>query len=168
MEPVFEWSTRARPDRCIVELYDSDAYTDDDAALAASESQTVAGNGSHLYIRSLQPDIRVIVILRLWSAPQDPPVNVEETRPVVLASLTGELVINQFTLGPAGTVQLPQPGIYEGHASWTDRRATADYYERILEDAEGWEGEQFSQAWQDCPTRETYTFDLWLTEGAPR
>jgi hypothetical protein len=160
---ITEYSIHARPDRRIVEVYDADAYLGDDEALAVSRSQVAAGNGYHLYLHSLQPDIDVHVTIRVWDTPQEPPKNAEGTTPVSLESETGTLVINQFTLGPAGEMTLPHPGVYEGHAWWDGRQATADYYNQCghRRATEQWDSRQLRQAWRQCPVQERYVLDLW-------
>ncbi|WP_436994743.1 NucA/NucB deoxyribonuclease domain-containing protein [Streptomyces sp. enrichment culture] len=160
---ITEYSTHARPDRRIVEVYDADAYLGGDEALAASRSRVAAGNGYHLYLHSLQPDIDVHVAIRVWDAPQEPPKGAEGTVPVSLESETGTLVINQFTLGPAGEMPLPRPGVYEGHAWWDGRQATADYYNQCghRRAIEQWDSRQLRQAWRQCPVQERYVLDLW-------
>ncbi|MFD5971449.1 hypothetical protein ACFWGR_35430 [Streptomyces sp. NPDC060311] len=163
MPLITEYTVRARPDRRVVEVYDADAYLGDGDVLTASRSQVVAGNGYHLYLRSLQPDIPVQITIRIWDHPQPHPAGCEGSVPVTLESETGELVVNQFTLGPAGGTQLPRPGVYEGHASWTGRQATADYYDQCIAQgaAERWTPDRIGQAWAACPTVESYVLDLW-------
>ncbi|GAA4681770.1 hypothetical protein GCM10023347_40850 [Streptomyces chumphonensis] len=163
MRLVSEYTVRARPDRGVIEVYDADAFLGDDEALKLSRSRVVAGNGYHLYLRSLQPDIPVRVTVRLWDGPRPSPAACEGSTPVTLESATGELVVNRFTLGPAGGMRLPRPGVYEGHASWTGRRATADHYNRCLAQgaAEHWSPDRIGRAWADCPVVESYVLDLW-------
>ncbi|GAA3122902.1 hypothetical protein GCM10020254_82510 [Streptomyces goshikiensis] len=72
MSLITEYSITARPDRRIVEVYDADAYLGDDEALQQSRTQVVAGNGYHLYLHSLQPDIEVQVTIRVWDTPRSP------------------------------------------------------------------------------------------------
>ncbi|UXX97353.1 hypothetical protein N7U49_46885 [Streptomyces sp. AD2-2] len=69
MALLAEYRCKATPGRRVVEIYDADAYLSDDAAMAAARTQVVAGNGYHLYIQSLQPDIDVEVAIRLWDSP---------------------------------------------------------------------------------------------------
>ncbi|MGW9032637.1 hypothetical protein ACWGQ5_53635, partial [Streptomyces sp. NPDC055722] len=69
MALLAEHNVTATPGRRVVEIYDADAYLGDEAALDAAEQQVVAGNGYHLYILSLQPDIPVQVTLRIWDTP---------------------------------------------------------------------------------------------------
>ncbi|MEV6763855.1 hypothetical protein AB0N16_25110 [Streptomyces sp. NPDC051105] len=130
MALLAEYSCKATPARRVVEVYDADAYLSDDEAMAAAHRQVVAGNGYHLYIRSLQPDIGVEVTIRVWDTPPAPPADVEGQVPVSIESETGILVVNQLEYGPAGEMTLPRPGVYEGHAWWEGRQATADYYEK--------------------------------------
>ncbi|MDX3643488.1 hypothetical protein [Streptomyces sp. MB09-02B] len=112
MALITEYHTTASPNYSLVEVYDSDAYLDDDDAANRSRTEVVAGNGYHLYLRSLQPDIRVKVAIRIWDSPQEPPGESEGIATVTLESETGVLVINQITMGPAGEMTLPQPGVY--------------------------------------------------------
>ncbi|MEV4191997.1 hypothetical protein [Streptomyces toxytricini] len=164
MPLIAEYGTMAQPDRGIVEVYDSDAYLGDDEALQQSRTQVVAGNGYHLYLHSLQSDIEVQVTIRVWDTPQKPPEEAEGTVPVSLESETGQLVVNQLTYGPAGMMDLPRPGVYDGHAAWSGRKATAAYYNTCLQRAadEQWDAEQIGAAWKQCSTAEQYTLDLWL------
>ncbi|MEK2479524.1 hypothetical protein [Streptomyces noursei] len=161
MALLAEYTVTAEPDRCLVEVYDSDAYLQDSAALAASREQVVAGNGYHLYLHSLQPAIAVDVIIRIWDEPQTPPAHCEGSTLVVVESTTACLVINQLTFGPAGTMELPRPGVYEGIAWWTGRHATLDYYNHtLLELAEHPDPEVLGHAWRNNPTPERYVLDL--------
>ncbi|MEU9005374.1 hypothetical protein [Streptomyces sp. NPDC048551] len=164
MSLITEYSTKARPDRRIVEVYDADAYLSDSEALQRSRTQVIAGNGYHLYLHSLQPDIEVQVTIRVWDTPQKLPENAEGTVPVSLESETGQLVVNQLTFGPAGMMDLPRPGVYDGHAAWSGREATAAYYNACLQRAvnEQWDAEQIGAAWKQCSTGEQYTLDLWF------
>lgn len=50
MSLLTEYSTDVRPDRRLVEVYDSDAYLGSDEALERSRTQVVAGDGYHLYL----------------------------------------------------------------------------------------------------------------------
>ncbi|WP_432011296.1 hypothetical protein [Streptomyces cucumeris] len=145
----------------MVEVYDADAYLGDDAALKASERQVVAGNGYHLYLRSLQADIQVTVTIRIWPSEQQPPAEADGTTAVTLESETGLLVIRQPTYGPAGEMELPEPGVYEGYAWWTGRESTGAYYnDALARIGEDWTIEQIGQGWDDCPFEEIYTLDL--------
>ncbi|MGW5249864.1 hypothetical protein ACWEQN_40010 [Streptomyces sp. NPDC004129] len=164
MALLAEYSCKATPGRRVVEVYDADAYLGDDDAMKAARTQVVAGNGYHLYLRSLQPDIDVDVTIRIWDTPPTPPADAEGHIDIGIESETGILVINQLSLGPAGEMPLPRPGVYEGHAWWTNRQATADYYNATLaqlpEDSpDGW----LTQAWNDCPVTERYVLDLAYT-----
>ncbi|MER7151070.1 hypothetical protein [Streptomyces lydicus] len=161
MALLAEHTFNARPAHGLVEVYDADAYPDDSAAAEASREQVVAGNGYHLYLHSLQPDIAIDVTIRIWDQAQAPPKHSEGSTPVIIESATACLVINQLTLGPAGTMDLPRPGIYEGHAWWTGRNSTRDYYDRTL--AKHTEPESLKRAWQNNPTPERYNLDLHLT-----
>ncbi|MFD6879821.1 MULTISPECIES: hypothetical protein [unclassified Streptomyces] len=170
MPLIAEYSTNARPDRGIVEVYDSDAYPGDEEALARSRTQVVAGNGYHLYLHSLQPDIEVEVTIRIWDSPQKTPEDSEGTVPLSLESETGQLVVNQLTFGPAGVMDLPRPGVYEGHASWSGRQAAAAYYNTCLQRSveEEWSSEQIGAAWKQSPDTERYILDLWfIRESEP-
>ncbi|WP_063755778.1 MULTISPECIES: hypothetical protein [unclassified Streptomyces] len=168
MPLITEYSTTARPDRGIVEVYDSDAYLGDDEALQQSMAQVVAGNGCHLYLHSRQPDIDVQVTIRVWDTAQQPPADAEGTVPVSLESETAQLVVNQLTFGPAGMMDLPRPGVYEGHAAWSGRDATAAYYDTCLRRAvdEQWGAERIGAAWKQCSTAEQYTLDLWFVRDS--
>jgi hypothetical protein len=73
MTLLAEYNVSATPGRCIVEVYDADAFLGDEAALDAAEVQVVAGNGYHLYLLSLQTDIDVQVTIRIWDTPPPPP-----------------------------------------------------------------------------------------------
>ncbi|MEU9862526.1 hypothetical protein AB0D99_16805 [Streptomyces sp. NPDC047971] len=161
MRPIAEFAVSARPDRGFVEVYDADAILGDDEAFRAARDHVVAGDGYHLYLYSLQPDIRVRVAIRLWESAPPPPADAEGHTPVTLDSETGILVIGQLALGPAGTMDLPQPGLYEGTAWWVGRRATSDYYDQTLRQLAGDASpELLTQAWAQCPTREQYVLDL--------
>ncbi|MFD9722571.1 hypothetical protein [Streptomyces sp. NPDC059072] len=164
MPLIAEYSTMAQPDRGIVEVYDSDAYLGDDDALMESRTRVVAGNGYHLYLHSLQPDIEVRVTLRIWDTPQQPPAQAEGSTAVSLESETGLLVVNQLPYGPAGEMNLPRPGVYEGHAAWTGRTATAAYHATTIRRAaeEQWSPERIGESWGQCPAAEQYTIDLWF------
>ena len=169
MALLAEYSVSATPGRCTVEVYDADAYLGDEAALKAAEQQVVAGNGYHLYLLSLQPDIDVTVTIRIWDNPPTPPADTEGHTPVTLESATGILVVNQLTFGPAGEMPLPRPGVYEGHAWWTGRQAAADYYATFFDqDADDWPLEQIRQFWDQCPAGERYVLDLaYIREPEP-
>ncbi|MEW5630065.1 hypothetical protein AB1388_26390 [Streptomyces hydrogenans] len=164
MSLITECSISARPDRRLVEVYDSDAYLGSDEAYYRSRVQVVAGDGYHLYLQCSQPDIAVQVIIRVWDTPQKPPEDAEGTVPVSLESETGRLVINQLSFGPAGEMLLPRPGVYDGYASWSGREATAAYYNACIQRAaaEQWDAEQIGAAWRQCPIPEQYTLDLWF------
>ncbi|MGW5611520.1 hypothetical protein ACWEWI_36770 [Streptomyces sp. NPDC003753] len=129
----------------------------------------VAGNGYHLYLRSLQPDIDVDVTIRIWDAPPAPPADAEGHIDIGIESETGILVINQLSLGPAGEMPLPRPGVYQGHAWWINRQAAADYYNTTLaqltdDSPDGW----LTQAWNNCPVTERYVLDLaYIREPEP-
>ncbi|MEV3967154.1 hypothetical protein AB0K68_03250 [Streptomyces sp. NPDC050698] len=156
-----EYNVTATPGRCVVEVYDADAYLGDEAALDAAETQVVAGNGYHLYLLSLQPDMNVQVTIRIWNTPPTPPAGAEGHTNVSLESETGILVVGQLDRGPADEVTLPRPGVYEGHAWWQGRQAAADYYgttlDQITDDSPE---DQLAEAWNNCPVTERYVLDL--------
>ncbi|MFJ5271785.1 hypothetical protein [Streptomyces sp. NPDC088358] len=161
MTLLTEYNVNATPGRCIVEVYDSDAFLGDEAALDAAEVQVVAGNGYHLYLLSLQADIEVQVTIRIWDAPPVPPADAEGHVAIDLESETGTLVVGQLDRGPAGEISLPRPGVYEGHAWWENRQATADYYWTTLDrPADDAAGDPLVQAWKSCPVTERYVLDL--------
>ncbi|MEU5309039.1 hypothetical protein [Streptomyces sp. NPDC021562] len=164
MALLAEYSVTASPDRRVVEVYDADAYLGDQAAMAAAEVQVVAGNGYHLYLLSRQPDIDVKVTVRVWDTPPEPPADAEGHTPVSIESETGILVVNQLTLGPAGQMTLPRPGVYEGYAWWSGREAASAYYDEILKSmTDDWSLEQIQHAWSQCPADERYVLDLAFT-----
>jgi hypothetical protein len=168
MQPVAEYSVTARPDRCIVEVYGADACLGDEQALKAAEQHVVAGNGYHVYLLSLQPDIPVRVTIRLWDGtPPAPPADAEGQVAVTLESETGILVVNQLTFGPAGEVVLPQPGVYTGHAWWAGRQPAKAHYDQILHRiTDDWAPGQITEAWAESPIKERYVLDLGYT-GPP-
>ncbi|MEU5094506.1 hypothetical protein [Streptomyces sp. NPDC020996] len=156
-----EHSVTARPDRRVVEVYDADAYLGDEAAMEAAEVQVVAGNGYHLYLLSLQSDIDVRVAIRIWDTVPKPPADAEGHTPLSIESATGVLVVSQLTMGPAGEVTLPRPGVYEGYAWWSGREAASAYYDATLDSiADDWTPEQIRAAWDQCPADERYVLDL--------
>ncbi|UQW99164.1 hypothetical protein [Streptomyces sp. RerS4] len=162
MPLLVQTTTLARPSYRLVEVYDSEAYLTDDDAIAAAERNVVGGNGYHLYMLSLQPDLKVEVTIRVWDDPQPSPVDVEGFTSVSLESETGVLVVGQFALGPAGEMSLPRPGVYEGRVSWSGRVAAARYYERALREIEGdWSTTRIRQLWDGNPHPEQYILDLW-------
>ncbi|GAA0437954.1 hypothetical protein [Streptomyces luteireticuli] len=163
---IIEYRVAARPDRRIVEVYDADAFTTDSTAIEAASQHVVGNNGYHLYLHSLQPDIKVQVVIRIWDTRQEPPTGTEGTVPVTLESETGTLVVSQFTFGPAGEMTLPRPGVYEGHVSWTGRTATAAHYAEVLgQISNDWTTEQIGHAWEQNPVPEQYTLDLWFVRA---
>ncbi|MFI1954268.1 hypothetical protein ACH437_20830 [Streptomyces xinghaiensis] len=167
MALVTEYSVATTPDRRMVEVYDADAYLGDTAAMDAAEVEVVAGNGYHLYLYSLQPDIAVQVTIRVWdSPPPEPPANAEGHTTVSLESDTGMLVVNRLGFGPAGQMTLPRPGVYEGHAWWTGRRAMAAFYASTLRRLD--DDPDALEAWKNAPVTERYVFDLaWEREPEP-
>jgi hypothetical protein len=169
MALLAEYSCKATPARRVVEVYDADAYLGDDDAMAAARRQVVAGNGYHLYIRSLQPDIDVEVAIRVWDTPPAPPAHAEGQVPVSIESETGILVVNQLEFGPAGEMTLPRPGVYEGHGWWENRQATADYYESSLDHpTDDTFEDHLTQAWNNCPVTERYVLDMaYIREPEP-
>jgi hypothetical protein len=120
---------------------------------------TPPGNDPDLH--SLQPDRTVEVAIRIRDTPRPPPEHAEGTVPVTLESPTGILVAP--VPGPYASVTLPRPGLYQGHASWTGRRATADYYDQRIQRgaAQQWDADRIGQAWQRCSTQERYALHLW-------
>ncbi|MGV9242547.1 hypothetical protein [Streptomyces sp. NPDC003710] len=129
--------------------------------MAAARRQVVAGNGYHLYIRSLQPDIDVEVTIRVWDTSPAPPADAEGQIPVSIESETAILVVNQLEYGPAGEMTLPRPGAYEGHAWWEGRQATADHYESSLDHPmDDTFEDHLTRAWNNCPVTERYVLDL--------
>ncbi|MET9393315.1 hypothetical protein ABZY20_23420 [Streptomyces sp. NPDC006624] len=164
MALLAEYRCKATPARRVVEVYDADAYLSDDDAMAAARIQVVAGNGYHLYLRSLQPDIDVEVTIRVWDDPPTPPADAEGQVPVSIESETGILVVNQLEYGPADEITLPRPGVYEGHAWWQNRQAAADYYDTTLDQFTNDSPEdQLTEAWDNCPVTERYVLDLAYT-----
>ncbi|MFE9170471.1 hypothetical protein ACFYNZ_13250 [Streptomyces kebangsaanensis] len=169
MALLAECRCKAAPARRVVEVYDADAYLSDDDAMAVARRQVVAGNGYHLYLLSLQPDIDVEVAIRVWDIAPDPPADAEGHVSVSLESETGILVVNQLEYGPAGEMTLPRPGVYEGHAWWENRQATAEYYARTLDHPTGDTFEDhLTQAWNNPPVTERYVLDLaYIREPKP-
>ncbi|MFJ6518634.1 hypothetical protein ACIQJ4_10325 [Streptomyces filamentosus] len=164
MSLITEYSVRVRPDRRLVEVYDSDAYLGSDEAYHRSRTQVVAGDGYHLYLQCGRPDSAVQVIIRVWATPRRPPEDAEGTVPVCLESETARLVISQPTFGPAGEMVLPRPGVYEGYAAWSGRQAAADSYDSCLQRGaeERWGAERIEAAWKQRPMLEQYVLDLWF------
>ncbi|MEU4878727.1 hypothetical protein [Streptomyces sp. NPDC021608] len=161
MALLAEYNISATPGRCIVEVYDADAFLGDEAALDAAEVQVVAGNGYHLYLLSLQTDIDVQLTIRIWDTPPSPPADAEGHVAIDLESETGTLVIGQLDRGPADEITLPRPGVYQGHAWWENRQATADYYWSTLNSpADDAFEDHLTQAWKNCPVIERYVLDL--------
>ncbi|MFF3907242.1 hypothetical protein ACFYZJ_14880 [Streptomyces sp. NPDC001848] len=75
--------------------------------------------------------------------------------------MTGVLVVNQLTLGPAGEMSLPRPGVYEGYAWWAGREAASAYYDEVLRSInDDWFPERIGHAWSQCPADERYVLDL--------
>ncbi|MFF4214567.1 hypothetical protein ACFYZE_35595 [Streptomyces sp. NPDC001796] len=169
MTLLAEHNVTATPGRRVLEVYDADAYLGDEAALDAAQVQVVAGNGYHLYLLSLQPDIPVQITIRIWDTPPTPPADAEGHTAISLESETGILVIGQLDRGPADEITLPRPGVYEGHAWWTNRQAAADYYNtnpaQLPDDSpDGW----LTEAWNNCPVTERYVLDLaYIREPEP-
>ena len=161
MTLLAEHNVTAIPGRRVLEVYDADACLGDEAALDAAEIQVVAGNGYHLYLLSLQPDMRVRMTIRIWDTPPAPPAEAEGHIDVSLESETGILVIGQLDRGPAAEITLPRPGVYEGHAWWQGRRAAADYYNTTLGRlTDGSPEGRLTEAWDNCPVAERYVLDL--------
>lgn len=110
---------------------------------------------------SLQPDIDVEVVIRVWDVPPTPPADAEGHVPVSIESETGILVVNQLEYGPAGDMTLPRPGVYEGHAWWENRQAAADYHATTLDHPTDDTFEaHLAQAWSNSPVTERYVLDL--------
>ncbi|WFB09228.1 hypothetical protein LRS74_20945 [Streptomyces sp. LX-29] len=166
MALITEYRTPATPDYGAVEIADANTGITDDDALKTARSQVVAGGSQHLYLYSLQREIDVEVVIRIWDAPQPCPADAEGVVSVTLRSDAGALEINQFTYGPAGEMTLPRPGVYEGRASWNGRQETADYcdmcHERSVE--EEWDLPRLRQARRQCPVQEQYVIDLWFRD----
>ncbi|MDX2699253.1 hypothetical protein [Streptomyces ipomoeae] len=165
-----EHNVTATPGRCVLEVYDADAYLGDEEALDAANRQVVAGNGYHLYLLSLQPDMDVQVTIRIWDTPPAPPAEAEGHVAITIESETGTLVIGQLDRGPAGDdVTLPRPGVYEGHAWWENRQAAADYYDTTLDQLTDDSSDgQLLEAWNNCPVTERYVLDLaYIREPEP-
>ncbi|GHH87231.1 hypothetical protein [Streptomyces capitiformicae] len=165
-----EHNVTATPGRRVLEVYDADAYLVDDAALDAAHAQVVAGNGYHLYLLSLQPDMGVQVTIRIWDTAPPPPADAEGHVPVSIESETGTLVIGQLDRGPADDdVTLPRPGVYEGHAWWINRQAAYDYYWATLDQLTDDSPEDYlTEAWNNCPVTERYVLDLaYIREPEP-
>ncbi|WP_432054191.1 hypothetical protein [Streptomyces sp. bgisy022] len=161
MALLAEYRCKATPARRVVEVHDADAYLSDDEAMAAARTQVVAGNGYHLYLLSLQPDIDVEVAIRVWDVAPDPPAEAEGHVPVRIESDTGALVVNRLEYGPAGEMTLPRPGVYAGHAWWENRQATADYYATTLgHPTDDTFEDHLTQAWNSPPVTERYVLDL--------
>ena len=161
MALLAEYGCKATPGRRVVEIYDADAYLSDDDAMAAARTQVVAGNGYHLYIQSLQPDIDVEVAILLWDSPPSPPADAEGSVPVSIESKTAILVVNQLEYGPAGEMPLPRSGVYTGHAWWENRQVTGDYYQTTLDHpTDDTFEDHLTQAWTNPPVTERYVLDL--------
>ncbi|NEB00132.1 hypothetical protein [Streptomyces sp. SID13726] len=161
MALLAEHNVTATPGRRVVEVYDADAYLGDEAALDAAEVQVVAGNGYHLYLLSLQPDMKVQVTIRIWDTPPGAPTECEGQVDISLESETGTLVIGQLDRGPAAEITLPRPGVYEGHAWWINRQAAADYYDTTLDQlTDASPDDWLTEAWSNCPVTERYVLDL--------
>ncbi|MFE2884502.1 hypothetical protein [Streptomyces sp. NPDC059272] len=161
MALLAEYRCKATPGRRVVEIYDADAYLSDDAAMAAARTQVVAGNGYHLYIQSLQPDIDVEVAIRLWDSPPPPPAGAEGSVAVTIESETAILVVNQIEYGPAGEMSLPRSGVYTGHAWWENRQATGDHYQTTLDrPTDDTFEDDLTEAWNNPPVTERYVMDL--------
>ncbi|MFD8048538.1 hypothetical protein ACF063_11230 [Streptomyces chartreusis] len=161
MSLLAEHNVTAIPGRRVLEVYDADAYLGDEAALDAAETQVVAGNGYHLYLLSLQPDMKVQMTIRIWDTPPTSPAEAEGHVEISLESETGILVVGQLDRGPADEITLPRPGVYEGHAWWQNRQAAADYYNATLDHlTEESPEDQLTEAWTNCPVTERYVLDL--------
>ncbi|MDX3646505.1 hypothetical protein P1P70_45520, partial [Streptomyces sp. MB09-02B] len=55
-------------------------------------------------------------------------------------------------------------GTSAGHAWWTGRQATADYYDELIRQGatQPWSPGQLAQAREQPPVTEQYTLDLWF------
>ncbi|MEU1600853.1 hypothetical protein ABZ468_51120 [Streptomyces sp. NPDC005708] len=109
MALLAEHHVTGTPGRRVVEVYDADAYLGDEAALDAAEQLVVAGNGYHLYLLSLQPDIPVQVTLRTWDTPPAPPADTEGHTRVSIESETGTLSSANSTAHPPPRSPCPAP-----------------------------------------------------------
>ncbi|MFD5558151.1 hypothetical protein ACFWIA_30475 [Streptomyces sp. NPDC127068] len=169
MTLLAEHALKATPGRGVLQVYDVEAYEGDEAALDAAEVQVVAGNGYHLYLLSLQPDMAVQVVIRVWDTPPSPPADAEGHVNISLESATGILVIGQLDSGPAGDISLPRPGVYDGHAWWQNREAAAEYYASTLQNVTDDTPDGYLvQAWEECPVVERYVLDLaYIREPEP-
>ncbi|TVL89154.1 hypothetical protein [Streptomyces sp. SAJ15] len=166
MALIAEYRTSAKPDFGAVEIADANIGATDNDALDAARTQVVAGSSHHLYLHSLQRDIDVEVVIRIWDTPQPCPTDAEGTVPVTLTSETGTLEINEFTYGSAGEMTLPRPGDYRGHASWNGRQATADHYDSCLDRSveEEWDDDRLWETLKQSPVQEQYVIDLWFRD----
>lgn len=59
MALLAEHNVTTTPGRRVLEIHDADAHLGDETAMDAAETQVVAGNGYHLYLLSLQADMKV-------------------------------------------------------------------------------------------------------------
>ncbi|WP_240679135.1 MULTISPECIES: hypothetical protein [unclassified Streptomyces] len=167
MQPIAEYTVNAVPDRGLIEVYDADAYMADAAAMKASRQQVVAGNGYHLYLHSLQSEIAVEVHVRIWASEEKIPDHAEGSTSVSIESETGILVIGQLTFGPAGEMELPEAGVYEGVAWWTGRQPVAEYRDSILSQiGDDWSVDQITRKWKECPASESYFLDLMFSRAS--
>lgn len=91
MSLIAEYRTTARPDRGIVEIYDADDYETDREAAVKARADVIPGNGYHVYLHTLQPDLGVEVAIRVWDGPQDPPPGAEGHTGISQESETGEV-----------------------------------------------------------------------------
>ncbi|MBH5338502.1 hypothetical protein IHE55_28460 [Streptomyces pactum] len=163
MTLISEYRTRATPAYGTVEIADADADVTDTEALEAARAQVVAGNGYQLYLHSLQHDIDVEIVIRVWESPFPQPAEAEGAALITLESKVGVLLVKQFTYGLAGQLNLPQPGVYEGHVTWSERQETAAYYNTCLRRSveENWDADQIGEAWKNSPVRDKYEINLW-------
>ncbi|MGW7344962.1 hypothetical protein [Streptomyces sp. NPDC054854] len=159
---IAELETLACPAYRLLEIRDSDAIVADDEAGVASRTRVVVGSGPHIYISSLQRDIYVQVVIRIWDSPQDPRTDGEGHTPLSFESPTGLISVDELTRGSAASMALP-PGVYEGHAAWNNRQATSDYFDECMDRSleEDWNSIQLRQAFNECPVLEEYTIALW-------
>ncbi|MER5934981.1 hypothetical protein [Streptomyces sp. NPDC002054] len=167
MPLLSEHSVDAKPDRQLLQVYDADAYRGSDQALEAAHQDVVGGDGRHAFLHSLQSGIKTTVVIRIWDTLPPAPADADGYVPISIESPTGLLIINEFTMGPAGEAALPQPGLYEGHVSWSGRQATADYFARVLDELDEDPDLDLGVAFRSCPEDERYVFDLALTRHTP-
>ncbi|MFC5723224.1 hypothetical protein ACFP1Z_23930 [Streptomyces gamaensis] len=163
MALITEIRTLAKPDYEALDISDPEADAVDSEALEDARAHVVASSGYHVYVHSLQRDIKVEVVIRVWDGPQPTPgQSVSGFVRLALESENGVLMVNQFTSGPAGEMSLPRPGVYEGYASWSGREEVVAYRDSVVRQlTSDWSVEDMRQAWERCPVPERYVLDLW-------